>query len=238
MAKLKYLLMQIKFSKDCDYRYSSDCGIEKTSFSYKPKFLGHIFGFDNCDDAYSFVINKNETTKGRKYDIAHYLVPYDKEKFGNKLKPNKEFLDRSIQEEYMSDFFNSNTYLKALKDSNVLDKCKNLKDLDESIHTKFCYLEPSDYNMLGFPCLDIDSLEDMESSIDTIALNIIVADFDTNLEELEDGIDKEDLEELKSELLNLDKTVAGIKEHICKIRSKVDEDGFYIKKKGEKNGKK
>lgn len=231
MAKLKYLLMQMKFSKDCDYRYSSDCGIEKSSFSYKPKFLGHIFGFEDYKDAYNFVIDKNETTKGRKYDILHYLVPYDKEKFGDKLKPKKEFLERYVQEEYMSDFFNDNKYLKTLKDSNVLDKCKNLKDLDECIHTKFCYLEPSDYNMLGFPCLDIDSLEDMESSIDTIALDIIVADFDTNLEELEDGIDKEDLEKLKSELSNLDKTVSSIKEHICKIKTKIDDDGFYINKK-------
>ena len=85
--------------------------------------------------------------------------------------------------------------------------------------------------MLVFPCLDIDYLEDMESYIDTISLNIIVADFDTNLEELEDGIDKEDLEKLKSELSNLDKTVASIKEHICKIKTNIDDDGFYINKK-------
>ena len=231
MAKLKYILMQMKFSKDCDYRYSSDCGIEKSSSSYKPKFLGHVLGFEDYEAAYQFVINKNETVKGRKYDIVHYLVPYDKEKFGNKLKPKKEFLERYVQEGYMSKFFNDNSYLKALKSSIVLNKCKNLKDLDECIHTKFCYLELSDYSMLGFPCLDIESLNDMESSIDTIAINVIVADFGTNLEELEDGIDKEDLEKFESELSNLDKAVAAIKEHICKIKTKIDDDGFYINKK-------
>lgn len=186
------------------------------------------------DDEYKkscqFIINKNQSSMGRKYDTVYYLVP--KEKMP-KTDPVliKEFYSRSTQEEYMSDFFNSNAYLKALKDSGVLDKCKNLKDLDECIHTKFCYLEPSDYSMLGFPCLDIESLNDMESSIDTIAINVIVADFGTNLEELEDGIDKEDLEKLKSEVSNLDKTVASIKECICKIKTKIDDDGFYINKK-------
>ena len=230
------IIMEMKFGKDCDYRYASDRGIEKGSPSFKPKYVGPIVigQISQMDDEYKkscqFIISKNQNSRGRKYDTVYYLVP--KEKMP-KTDPVliKEFYSRSTQEEYMSDFFNSNAYLKALKDSGVLDKCKNLKDLDECIHTKFCYLEPSDYSMLGFPCLDIDSLEDMENSIDTIALNIIVADFDTNLEELEDGIDKEDLEKLKSELSNLDKTVASIKEHICKIKTKIDDDGFYINKK-------
>lgn len=228
--------MQMKFGKYCDYRYSSDRGIEKDSPSFKPKYVGQIVvgSISQMDDEYKkscqFIINKNQNSMGRKYDTVYYLVP--KEKMP-KTDPVliKEFYSRSTQEEYMSDFFNSNACLKALKDSNVLDKCKNLRDLDECIHTKFCYLEPSDYSMLGFPCLDIESLKDMESYIDTIAINIIVADFGTNLEELEDGIDKEDLEKFESELSNLDKAVAAIKEHICKIKTKIDDDGFYINKK-------
>lgn len=242
MENKGYVIMQMKFGRHCDYKYASDRGIEKTSPSFKPKYVGPIVigPIDQTDDEYKkscqFIINKNQNSRGRKYDTVYYLVP--KEKMP-KIDPVsiKEFYSRSTQEEYMSDFFNSNAYLKALKDSNVLNKCKNLKDLDECIHTKFCYLEPSDYSMLGFPCLDIDSLIDMESSIDTIAINIIVEDFDTNLEELEDGLDKEDFEKLKSELSNLDKTVGGIKEHIMKIRSMVDEDGFYINKKGKKDEK-
>lgn len=236
MENKGYIIMQMKFGKYCDYRYSSDRGIEKDSPSFKPKYVGPIVvgSISQMDDEYKkscqFIINKNQNSMGRKYDTVYYLVP--KEKMP-KTDPVliKEFYSRSTQEEYMSDFFNSNAYLKALKDSNVLDKCKNLRDLDECIHTKFCYLEPSDYSMLGFPCLDIESLKDMESSIDTIAINIIVADFGTNLEELEDGIDKEDLEKFESELSNLDKAVAGIKEHIYKIKTKIDDDGFYINKK-------
>ena len=236
MENKGYIIMQMKFGKYCDYRYSSDRGIEKDSPSFKPKYVGPIVvgSISQMDDEYKkscqFIINKNQNSMGRKYDTVYYLVP--KEKMP-KTDPVliKEFYSRSTQEEYMSDFFNSNSYLKALKDSNVLDKCKNLRDLDECIHTKFCYLEPSDYSMLGFPCLDIESLKDMESSIDTIAINIIVADFGKNLEELEDGIDKEDLEKFESELSNLDKAVAGIKEHICKIKTKIDDDGFYINKK-------
>lgn len=236
MENKGYIIMQMKFGKYCDYRYSSDRGIEKDSPSFKPKYVGPIVvgSISQMDDEYKnscqFIINKNQNSMGRKYDTVYYLVP--KEKMP-KTDPVliKEFYSRSTQEEYMSDFFNSNAYLKALKDSGLLDKCKNLKDLDECIHTKFCYLEPSDYSMLGFPCLDIESLKDMESSIDTIAINIIVADFGTNLEELEDGIDKEDLEKFESELSNLDKAVAGIKEHICKIKTKIDDDGFYINKK-------
>ena len=236
MENKGYIIMEMKFGKDCDYRYASDRGIEKGSPSFKPKYVGPIVigQISQMDDEYKkscqFIISKNQNSRGRKYDTVYYLVP--KEKMP-KTDPVliKEFYSRSAQEEYMSDFFNNNAYLKALKDSGVLDKCKNLKDLDECIHTKFCYLEPSDYTMLGFPCLDIESLKDMESSIDTIAINIIVADFGTNLEELEDGIDKEDLEKFESELSNLDKAVAGIKEHICKIKTKIDDDGFYINKK-------
>lgn len=236
MENKGYIIMQMKFGKYCDYRYSSDRGIEKDSPSFKPKYVGPIVvgSISQMDDEYKkscqFIINKNQNSMGRKYDTVYYLVP--KEKMP-KTDPVliKEFYSRSTQEEYMSDFFNSNAYLKALKDSTVLDKCKNPRDLDECIHTKFCYLEPSDYSMLGFPCLDIESLNDMESSIDTIAINVIVADFGTNLEELEDGIDKEDLEKLKSEVSNLDKTVASIKECICKIKTKIDDDGFYINKK-------
>ena len=235
----EYLIMQIKFSKDCDYRHSMDCGIDKSSSSYKPKYMGLIASMDDeYEKVCHFIINKNQNSRGRKNDVVFYLVPKDEMPDKNNPTLMKRFYSRDNQESYMSDFFNSNKYIKALKSSGVLSKCKKPKDLDNCIHTKFCYLEPYDYSMLGFPCLDIDALNDMENSIDNIALATIVSDFDTNLEELEDGMDKEDFKKLKSELSNLDGNIAGIKKHILEIKSKVDEDGFYIKKKGKRNGRK
>lgn len=236
MENKGYIIMQMKFGKYCDYRYSSDRGIEKDSPSFKPKYVGPIVvgSISQMDDEYKkscqFIINKNQNSMGRKYDTVYYLVP--KEKMP-KTDPVliKEFYSRSTQEEYMSDFFNSNAYLKALKDSNVLDKCKNLRDLDECIHTKFCYLEPSDYTMLGFSCLDIDSLEDIGNSIRTISSEYIIADFETSLDYVEGGTDKDDFKKLKSKLEDLGNILLDLKDCYNIIRSKVDEDGFYINKK-------
>lgn len=236
MENKGYIIMQMKFGKYCDYRYSSDRGIEKGSPSFKPKYVGPIVigQISQMDDEYKkscqFIISKNQNSRGRKYDTVYYLVP--KEKMP-KTDPVliKEFYSRSTQEEYMSDFFNSNAYLKALKDSGVLDKCKNLKDLDECIHTKFCYLEPSDYTMLGFPCLDIDSLEDIESSIHTISSEYTIADFESNLDYIKDGTDKDDFKKLKSKLEDLGNVIKDLKDCYNTIRSKVDDDGFYINKK-------
>lgn len=243
MCNKGYIIMQMKFSKDCDYRHSTDCGIDKNSSSYKPKYVGPIIigPVSPMDDEYErscqFIINKNQNSRGRRYDIVYYLVPREKMP---KTDPEliKEFYSRSTQEEYMQDFFNSNQYIKALKSSGVLSKCKKPKDLDNCIHTKFCYLEPYDYSMLGFPCLDIDALEDMEASIGNIAINIFVADFDTNLEELEDGMNKDDLNKLKAKIEDLTNAVSDIQDHIKEIKTEIDEDGFYIKKKGKRNGRK
>ena len=234
MANKRYSIMQMRFAKGCDWSIS-DCGIDRSEEAYKPKCIGSIsISTYEKEKAFRFIINKNQKSRGRKYDIVFYLVS-DEDKDKTTLK--KEYTNRDLQEIYMSDFFNSNDYLNALRDSDVLDKLKSPKDLNNCIHTKFCNLTPSDYTMLGFPCLDIDSLNDIESSVVTISTNLIVADFNTELDYLEDTMDKKDFEKLETKLADLNMIVADIKDYIVELKSKVDEDGFYTNKKGNKNGK-
>lgn len=177
-----YVIMQMKFNKDCDFKHSSNCGIESDSPFYKPKYIGQIIPIDrDYEDLCYFIICMNKNQEDEKYDIVHYLVP--KKKMTNSALA-KEFLNRNIQESYMSEFFNNNDYIKALKSSKVLKSCKNLKDLDECIHTKFCHLESGDYTILGFSYLDFDSYLEY-------------------LKENKENIDKEDLEKLRSKLDDL-----------------------------------
>ena len=178
MENTTYVIMQMKFNKDCDFKHSSDCGIESVSPFYKPKYIGKITQLDNdYEELCNFIICMNKYQEDEKYDIVHCLVPI--EKMYNPA--TKEPLNRNIQESYMSEFFNNSDYIKALKSKKVLENYKNIKDLDNCIHTKFCHLEPGDYNMLGFPCLG----------------------FDFYLEYLKENIDKKDLEKLRSKLDDL-----------------------------------
>lgn len=84
MENKGYIIMEMKFGKDCDYRYASDRGIEKGSPSFKPKYVGPIVigQISQMDDEYKkscqFIISKNQNSRGRKYDTVYYLVPKEK----------------------------------------------------------------------------------------------------------------------------------------------------------------
>lgn len=195
MENVVYVIMQMKFNKDCDFKNSSDCGIEKDSPFYKPKYIGEIIPLDiDYEELCNFIICMNKNQEDEKYDIVYYLVPG--EKMHNPA--TKEFLDRKIQEEYMSEFFNNIGYIKALKSKKALESCKNIKDLDNCIHTKFCHLESGDYNMLGFPCLD----------------------FDSYLDNLKENTDKEDLEKLRPKLDDLKTIMDDINSFLMKSNLK------------------
>lgn len=228
-----YIIMQLTFAKDGTYGHHglSDGDI----ISITPKIVKKVFCIDQSEFDLMMIdiinLNIRENKEDNNIWLMHYFIKDSEYSYNNGVFDaikDGTFYNRTMQELFMLNFYNSIEYRSALIQNNILFDIEDKLNMDETVHLRF-RTEPDNLieRIKGYRKVDIKDIDGIYKSLSIIDKTIYtIKNYISNLELA--YLKQDDSDNLENAVDKLSKNHDELKSLIINIQSKLDKEGYYI----------